>query len=70
MDASIFMDLGQGPNNQVLIFQVDVSHENLVREAVNKSFRLNGNIYGVINNAAISANKPIIDLSVEDHLSL
>lgn len=50
----------------VHLFRVDVSDETSVAEAVQQSAKLNGNIFALINNAAIAANKPLTELSLEE----
>ena len=47
-------------------FRVDVAEEKEVREAIQDSFQLFGNIGGLVNNAAIHANKPISELTLEE----
>lgn len=50
----------------VQIIRVDVSDEKSVEKAIKKTAKRHGNIYGLINNAAISAFKPLSDLSLEE----
>jgi len=50
----------------VQIFRVDVSDEKSVADAVRQSTKSNGNIFGLINNAATAANKPLTELSLEE----
>lgn len=50
----------------VHLFKVDVSDETSVAQAVQQSAKLNGNIFALINNAAIAANKPLTELSLEE----
>lgn len=47
-------------------FQVDVSNEKDVIDSINESLKRNGTLYGLINNAAISINKPITELTLEE----
>jgi NAD(P)-dependent dehydrogenase (short-subunit alcohol dehydrogenase family) len=54
------------PDEIVAIYSVDVSKEQSVKKAVEQSAKRFGNISGLINNAAISNNKPITELSVEE----
>lgn len=53
-------------NEDCAFFQVDVSDEKDVVLAINESVKRNGSLYGLINNAAISNNKPIKDLTLEE----
>ena len=48
------------------LYKVDVSNEAEVALAINETIKLYGNIYGLINNAAISINKPITDLTLTE----
>lgn len=50
----------------VQIQHVDVSDEDSVKEAINKSFNRHQNIFGLVNNAATSINKPLTDLSLDE----
>ena len=50
----------------VHIYQVDVSDEDSVKEAITQSISHHGNIFGLVNNAAISINKPLTDLSLDE----
>lgn len=45
---------------------VDVSNESDVVSAINESLAIFGSIYGLINNAAISINKPILELTLTE----
>ena len=45
---------------------VDVSNENEVVSAINESLKVFGSIYGLINNAAISINKSIAELTLAE----
>ena len=54
------------PDEIVAVYKVDVSEEQSVKKAVEQSAKRFGNISGLINNAAISNNKPIAELSVEE----
>lgn len=53
-------------NESCSFFQVDVSKEEEVVSAINQSIKRNGTLYGLINNAAISINKPITELALEE----
>ncbi len=50
----------------VQLFHVDVSNEESVKAAIEQSVKLHGNIYGLVNNAGISINKPLTELSLEE----
>lgn len=54
------------PQEVVNIYKVDVSNEGSVKDAIKKSVDRNGAIYGLINNAAISINKPIQEVSLTE----
>ena len=54
------------PEEIVAVYQVDVSDEEAVENAVEQSAKRFGNISGLINNAAILKNKPISELSLEE----
>ena len=45
---------------------VDVSNESAVVNAINESLKVFGSIYGLVNNAAISKNKPITELTLDE----
>ncbi|MCY1718952.1 SDR family oxidoreductase [Prolixibacteraceae bacterium Z1-6] len=53
----------EAADKAIAFYKVDVSDEMKVQNAIQKSFSDFGNIYGLINNAAISINKPITELS-------
>ena len=53
-------------NGNCSLYQVDVSKEEEVVEAINDAFKTTGSIYGLINNAAISINKPITELTLDE----
>jgi NAD(P)-dependent dehydrogenase (short-subunit alcohol dehydrogenase family) len=53
-------------NKDIAFYTVDVANEAEVKNATEQSFSDFGNIYGLVNNAAISINKNIIDLSFEE----
>lgn len=53
----------EAADKAIAFYKVDVSDEMGVLNAIQKSFSDFGNIYGLINNAAISINKPITELS-------
>jgi len=50
----------------VSMFCVDVMNEEAVKDAVTMSAEIHENIYGLVNNAAISANKPVTELSLDE----
>lgn len=54
------------PTETVSMFCVDVSNEEAVKKAVTMSAKTHGNIYGLVNNAATMANKPVAELSIEE----
>lgn len=54
------------PEESVAFYAVDVASESSVIEAIKQSQQHFGNIYGLINNAAISANKPLTELSLNE----
>lgn len=49
---------------------VDVSNEKEVLVAIRSSIKMFGSLYGLINNAAISTNKPITELSLVEWLQV
>ena len=51
-------------NRHCSLQHVDVSNEKEVIIAINKSLKTFGSLYGLINNAAISNNKPITELTL------
>ena len=53
-------------NENCSFHQVDVSNEREVVGAINESFKVFGNIYGLVNNAAISNNKPLLELTLTE----
>ena len=53
-------------NESCSFHQVDVSNENEVVSAINESVKVFGSIYGLVNNAAISKNKPLLELSLTE----
>ena len=53
-------------NEDCSFYQVDVSQEKGVVEAIRDSLKKCGSIYGLINNAAISISKPIVELTLEE----
>lgn len=53
-------------NESCLFYQVDVSNEKEVVDAINEALKINGSLYGLINNAGISNNKPIVELTLEE----
>lgn len=54
------------PDEIVAVYRVDVSDEQAVKKAFGQVAKRFENIYGLINNAAISNNKPISELSLEE----
>ena len=56
----------ENSSENLAFFQTDVADENEVKEAINASFHHFGNISGLINNAAINANKSISELTLEE----
>jgi NAD(P)-dependent dehydrogenase (short-subunit alcohol dehydrogenase family) len=53
-------------SENITFFQTDVSNEESVRNSVRQSMGKFGNISGLINNAAVQINKPIIELGLEE----
>lgn len=53
-------------SEQIEFFQTDVSDEKSVEKSIQLSFERFGNISGLINNAAIQTDKPVIELSLEE----
>lgn len=53
-------------NEACMFYTVNVSVENEVVNAIKDSVKSRGSLYGLINNAAISINKPIADLSLKE----
>ena len=53
-------------NENCSFYEVDISIESDVINAINLSVKDNGRIYGLINNAAIAINKHITDLTLEE----
>ncbi len=54
------------PNEVVAMYSVDVSDEQSIQKAIEASVKRFGNIYALINNAAILNNKPISELSLDE----
>ena len=54
------------PNEVVAMYNVDVSDEQSIQKAIEASVKRFGNIYALINNAAILHNKPISELSLDE----
>ena len=48
------------------LHHVDVSNESEVVGAINESIKVFGSIYGLVNNAAKSNNKPILELTLTE----
>ncbi len=53
-------------SKHVSFFKTDVSNEENVKKSVQLSVEKFGNVFGLINNAAIQTEKPITSLSVEE----
>lgn len=53
-------------SEQIVFFQTDVSDEKSVKKSIQLLFERFGNISGLINNAAIQTDKPVIELSLEE----
>lgn len=53
-------------NENCSFYQVDVSKEKEVVTAIDRSLKRNGTLYGLINNAAISINRPITELTLNE----
>lgn len=67
IDEEAIEELKQELSDEALsMFCVDVADENSVKEAVISTAEIHGNIYGLINNAAVAANKPVRELSLEE----
>ena len=50
----------------IAFFKTDVSNEKSVQNSIIASFEKFGNVSGLVNNAAIQINKPIIELTLEE----
>ena len=53
-------------NEHCSFYLVDVSKEEEVVTAINDAIKNMGSLYGLINNAAISINKPITELTLDE----
>ncbi|MDD2552135.1 MAG: SDR family oxidoreductase [Dysgonamonadaceae bacterium] len=53
-------------NESCSFYQVDVSKEKEVVSAIGRTLKRNETLYGLINNAAISINKPITELTLNE----
>ena len=53
-------------SEQCSLHHVDVSDEKEVMNGINNSIKAFGSIYGLINNAAISINKPVTELTLAE----
>ncbi len=53
-------------STNIAFFHTDVSDENEVKVSVAAAFEKFGNIGGLVNNAGIEANGPMIELSLDD----
>ena len=53
-------------SDNIAFFKTDVSDEKSVNKSVLKSAEKFGNISGLVNNAAIQANKPVTELTLEE----
>jgi len=54
------------PEQAAVIYKVDVADESSIADAVQQSAKRFGNIYGLVNNAAILNNKPLTELSLDE----
>ncbi len=54
-----------GPEN-IAFYQTDVSNEANIQKSISAAIEKFGNISGLVNNAAIHANQPVTDLSLDD----
>lgn len=54
------------PEKAAAIYKVNVADELAVANAVQQSVKRFGNIYGLVNNAAILNNKPLTELSLDE----
>lgn len=52
--------------NNIAIFRTDIADEKSVKKSINGAVEKFGNISGLVNNAAISANKPVTQLSLDE----
>ena len=60
-------ELNMGVKNENCSFHhVNVSNEDEVSGAIKESLKVFGSIYGLVNNAAISINKPIAELTLAE----
>ena len=53
-------------NEACILYHVDVANEKEVIDAINESVIKHEGLYGLINNAAISINKPISELTLNE----
>lgn len=53
-------------SKDIAFFKTDVSNERSVKKSIHDSAKKFGNISGLINNAAIHANKPLAELSIDE----
>lgn len=53
-------------NKNCSFYHVDISKEEEVIDAINRSLKTCGSLYGLINNAAIIINKSISDITLEE----
>jgi NAD(P)-dependent dehydrogenase (short-subunit alcohol dehydrogenase family) len=56
----------ENASSDIAYLQTDISDEKNVQKSINASLEKFRNIRGLINNAAIHANKPIVDLSLQE----
>jgi NAD(P)-dependent dehydrogenase (short-subunit alcohol dehydrogenase family) len=67
IDAEAIDEFRQEETSEELaFFPCDVSNENEVKEAINGSVATFGSIDGLVNNAAVSRNKPVTELTPEE----
>jgi NAD(P)-dependent dehydrogenase (short-subunit alcohol dehydrogenase family) len=67
IDAEAISELKQEiPEERARIYLTDVSNEASVKDAIKQALADHGNIYALVNNAAISANKTVTELSLEE----
>lgn len=53
-------------SDKIAFFKTDVADEENVKQSIQDAVGKFGNISGLVNNAAISANKPITELSLDE----
>ena len=57
-------------SKNIYFVKTDISQEGDVREALSEASKISNNFTGLVNNAAIANNKPIVDLSVSEWLGV